>query len=91
MDRLSLLAGLKLDDAEQSQMMTDIHSLCQMVDPIKQVDTKGVEPLISLVSRKNAFEPRDLATDSVAEAMPNEDLLSLGHRVQDYMYIVRKN
>ncbi|KAJ3333474.1 hypothetical protein HDU76_007688 [Blyttiomyces sp. JEL0837] len=49
-ERLSRLAGLKIpsSSSEAARLVSDINSLCEMVDPIHQLDTTGVKPFVSM-------------------------------------------
>ncbi|KND04687.1 aspartyl/glutamyl-tRNA(Asn/Gln) amidotransferase, C subunit [Spizellomyces punctatus DAOM BR117] len=51
---LARLAGLNIKPDDLEKYTHDINDLCAMVDPIRSVDTQGVEPLVSLVRDYNA-------------------------------------
>ncbi|TPX67274.1 hypothetical protein SpCBS45565_g03940 [Spizellomyces sp. 'palustris'] len=51
---LARLAGLIIKPDDLEKYTHDINDLCAMVDPIRSVDTQGVEPLVSLVREYNA-------------------------------------
>lgn len=51
--KLSHLAKLKLDDKEVTELQTNLSSIMDMIDALKEVDTENVEPLTSVVDATN--------------------------------------
>jgi len=68
--RLEKLARLQLSEPERNKLSTDLQSMLDMVDKLRELDTTGVEPLIYLNDHGNVW--RD---DVVGEQLPVEQAL----------------
>ena len=51
--RLEKLARLQLSDPEREKLTSDLQSMLDMVDKLRELDTTGVEPLIYLNDQGN--------------------------------------
>lgn len=47
--KLSHLAKIKLDEKEAKDLQVKLSGIMNMIDTLKEVDTKGIEPLTSVV------------------------------------------
>ena len=68
--RLEKLARLKLSEPEREKLNTDLQSILNMVDKLRELPTDGVEPLVYMNDQGNVW--RD---DVVGEQLPVEQAL----------------
>ncbi len=70
--RLEHLSRLKLSAGERAQMIESLRSIVDMFGIISQVDTEGVEPLLSMSGVANVMrEDKTVKGISVDEALAN--------------------
>ena len=85
--RIALLARLELDESEQAAMRVQLNGFFDIVERMRAVDTRGVEPLYTPLSAIGAVELR-LREDAVTEA----DQRALSQRsapaVEDGLFLV---
>lgn len=85
--RIALLARLELDAAEQAAMRVQLNDFFAIVERMRAVDTRGVEPLYTPLSTLGAVELR-LRNDTVTET----DQRALSQRsapaVEDGLFLV---
>ena len=88
--RIASLARLRLDTAEQAEMLEQINAFfTQVVEPMRAVDTSGVEPLAHPLAVLGEL-PLRLREDAARapEARLREAALSNAAAAQDGMFIV---
>ena len=88
--RIASLARLRLDTAEQAEMLEQINAFfTQVVEPMRAVDTSGVEPLAHPLAVLGEL-PLRLREDAARapEARLREAALSNAATAQDGMFIV---
>ena len=56
-EHVALLARLKFGEAEKERFTTQLNSILEYMDQLKELDTSQVEPTFHAVSRKNVFRP----------------------------------
>ncbi|KAI8849749.1 hypothetical protein BC829DRAFT_391089 [Chytridium lagenaria] len=68
-ERLAELAGLRVQQEEAGKLTQDINDLCAMVEPIQDIDTTGIKPLVSITHRYHPLVAMrdDIARESVTD------------------------
>jgi aspartyl-tRNA(Asn)/glutamyl-tRNA(Gln) amidotransferase subunit C len=75
-EKVALLARLRLSDEEAQTMTAELGKIVAFVDQLAEVDTDGVEPMAHAIELGNVF--RD---DHVAPSLPREEaLVNAPHR-----------
>ena len=87
--RIALLARLELSDGESSSMLDQLNSFFHIVDRMKAVDTRGVEPLSTPLSAVTSFTLR-LRDDAVTEGDAREAIQRSAPAVEDGLFLVPK-
>ncbi|KAI8585225.1 hypothetical protein BDZ88DRAFT_36220 [Geranomyces variabilis] len=89
---LARLAGLSLAEPAIPTHVADINALCALVEPIRDVDTRGVETLVSLLRDVNAGTSmrEDVYTGGEEGEVRSRALLKCAQRVDGPYYIVEK-
>ena len=76
-EKVALLARLKLNDAELDRMTQQLGSILGYVERLGEVDTSGVEPMAHAVERTNVFrddvETPMLPVDAALANAPKTD------------------
>ena len=72
LDKIAHLARLEINESDRDKMLADMNNMVAFVEKLKEVDTKGVEPLTSMTHEMNAM--RD---DVVKELLTKEEALKL--------------
>ena len=63
-DHVALLARLKFSESEKERFTTQLNSILEYMDKLKELDTSRVEPTFHAVAQKNVFrEDRVLPSD----------------------------
>ena len=70
-EHVALLARLKFSEREKERFTTQLNSILEYMDKLKELDTSQVEPTFHAVSRKNVFRE-----DAVLPSAPQERALS---------------
>ena len=81
--RVSLLARLKLDDNELDTMTNQLGQIVGYVDKLSELDTDGVEPMAHALDLTNA-----LVEDEPHESLPREKALQNAPRSDDECFRV---
>jgi len=68
--RLAKLSKLRITEEEVSQIQSDLTKILGMVDQLRSVDTRGVEPLVHAIELSDV-----LAVDQVDTSLPREEVL----------------
>jgi aspartyl-tRNA(Asn)/glutamyl-tRNA(Gln) amidotransferase subunit C len=77
-DKVALLARLRLTEDELSRMTADLAQIVAYVDQLAEVDTHGIEPMAHAIELANVFRH-----DVVAESLsPDEALANAPHHDQ---------
>jgi len=82
-DRLAKLSKLSFKNGEKEAIKQDLQNMLNFIEQINEVDTEGVEPLIYITKRKNAFradEPKQLTTKE-------EVLLNAPKKTEDFFLV----
>lgn len=85
MTNTELLAKLALTDEEREKSRQEIEKILGYVDKLNELDTEGVEPLISLFPVENVFRE-----DKVVNGDMRDELVDLAPRKKDGQYLVPK-
>ena len=82
-EKISLLARLRLTDAELEEMTTQLGEIVQYVEQLGELDTRGVKPMAHGVELFNVFAP-----DTLGESLPREQALANAPKRDDECYRV---
>lgn len=82
-EKVALLARLRLTDAELGTMTEQLTQIVGYVDQLAEVDTEGVEPMAHAVEVTNVF-----ADDVVQPSLPREAALANAPRQNGRGYLV---
>jgi aspartyl-tRNA(Asn)/glutamyl-tRNA(Gln) amidotransferase subunit C len=82
-EKVALLARLKLAPAELDRMTEQIGKIVEFVDQLSELDTEGVQPLAHPLDVVNV-----LADDVVAESLPREKALANAPHQDGECYLV---
>ncbi|MCA9101590.1 MAG: Asp-tRNA(Asn)/Glu-tRNA(Gln) amidotransferase subunit GatC [Pirellulales bacterium] len=82
-EKVSLLARLRLSEAELDQMTRQLGTIVEYVELIAEVDTTGVEPMAHVADVANVF--RD---DEVRPSLPRDEALRGAPNHDDECYRV---
>jgi aspartyl-tRNA(Asn)/glutamyl-tRNA(Gln) amidotransferase subunit C len=82
-EKVALLARLRLTDDELERMTGQLGGIVGYVDLLGEVDTEGVEPMAHAVELANVF-----ADDRVEPCLPREQALANAPRHNDRGYLV---
>ena len=85
MANTELLAKLALTDEEREKSRQEMEKILGYVDKLNELDTEGVEPLISLFPVENVFRE-----DKVVNGDMRDELVDLAPRKKDGQYLVPK-
>ena len=82
-EKVSLLARLKLTDAELSTMTRQLDQVLQYVQQFEELDTTGVQPMAHTADLANVF-----ADDVLRPSLPREAALANSPKRDDQCYLV---
>lgn len=82
-EKVALLARLKLTEAELSKMTDELAQIVGYVDQLAEVNTDGIQPMAHAVETANVF--RD---DAVAASLPRIKALANAPHHDDRGYLV---
>jgi aspartyl-tRNA(Asn)/glutamyl-tRNA(Gln) amidotransferase subunit C len=82
-EKVALLARLRLSEPELETMTGQLAQIVGYVDQLAEVDTEGVEPMAHAVEMANVF-----AEDRVDPSLPREAALANAPRHNDRGYLV---
>jgi aspartyl-tRNA(Asn)/glutamyl-tRNA(Gln) amidotransferase subunit C len=82
-EKVALLARLRLSDAELETMTGQLTQIVGYVDQLAEVDTEGVEPMAHAVEVSNVF-----VEDRVEPSLPRVAALANAPRHNDRGYLV---
>lgn len=82
-EKVALLARLRLSDAELDTMTGQLGQIVGYVDLLAEVDTEGVEPMAHAVEVTNVF-----AVDEVRPSLPRDEALANAPRHNGRGYLV---
>ena len=85
MANTELLAKLALTDEEREKSRQEMEKILGYVDKLNELDTEGVEPLISLFPVEYVFRE-----DKVVNGDMRDELVDLAPRKKDGQYLVPK-
>ncbi len=81
--RLAELAKLEFDEKQQQEIAKDLGRMLDFVDKLKELDTKGVEPLIYMSDEVNVLRDDEAKT----EITRDEALSNAPKRDSDYFKV----
>lgn len=82
-ERVSLLARLKLSPDEGQRMTTQLTAIVGYIDQLSQLDTENVEPMAHAVPLANVF-----AEDIVQSSLPRASALASAPKHDEECYLV---
>ena len=82
-EKVAILARLRLSDPELETMTGQLAHIVGYVDQLAEVDTEGVEPMAHAVEQTNVF-----VEDRVEPSLPREQALANAPRHNDRGYLV---
>lgn len=82
-EKVALLARLRLSDAEAEKMTAELGKIVAFVDQLAEVNTDGVEPMAHAMELRNVF--RD---DQVTESLPRDKALANAPHHDERGYLV---
>ena len=82
-EKVSLLARLKLTAAELERMTEQLGQIVGYVEQLNELDTEEVEPMAHAVEVTNVFRP-----DAIAESLPREAALANAPKADGECYLV---
>jgi aspartyl-tRNA(Asn)/glutamyl-tRNA(Gln) amidotransferase subunit C len=85
--RIAELARLELDAAERAAALTQLNGFFEIVERMRAVDTRGVEPLYTPLAAVRPVQLR-LREDAVTEADTRQANQRSAPAVQDGLYLV---
>jgi aspartyl-tRNA(Asn)/glutamyl-tRNA(Gln) amidotransferase subunit C len=88
-NRIAHLARLELSSAEQAQMLEQLNGFFGIVEQMRAVDTRGIEPLYTPLSALHAVELR-LRDDVVSESNEREANQKSAPAVENGLFLVPK-
>ncbi|MCS6973979.1 MAG: Asp-tRNA(Asn)/Glu-tRNA(Gln) amidotransferase subunit GatC [Cyclobacteriaceae bacterium] len=83
--KLAHLARLELADAEVAQLKHDLSCILSWVEKLREVDTDGIEPLISPVEQTSVMRP-----DEPGSHLPREKVLRNAPLTEEPFILVPK-
>ena len=87
--RIAHLARLELSSADEARMLEQLNGFFGIVEQMRAVDTRGVEPLYTPLSAVHAAALR-LRDDAVTEADAREANQKSAPAVEDGLFLVPK-
>ncbi|TWU07285.1 Aspartyl/glutamyl-tRNA(Asn/Gln) amidotransferase subunit C [Symmachiella macrocystis] len=69
--RVAVLARLKLSDAELDSLTSELAQILGHMDQLNELDTEDVEPMVHAIELKNVFR-----TDEIRESLPRDEALA---------------
>jgi aspartyl-tRNA(Asn)/glutamyl-tRNA(Gln) amidotransferase subunit C len=82
-EKVSLLARLKLSEQELGTMTSQLTAIVDYVEQLKELNTSGVEPMAHAVELRNVF-----ADDALRPSLPREAALANAPKKDDEYYRV---
>jgi aspartyl-tRNA(Asn)/glutamyl-tRNA(Gln) amidotransferase subunit C len=82
-EKVSLLARLKLTDAELDRMTAQLGQVVDYVHQLAELDTEEVEPMAHAVELTNVFRP-----DEVRPSLPRAEALANAPKRDEECYLV---
>lgn len=76
--RVAKTARIKLEEAEVQRLAEDLSQMLGRFEPLRNLDTEGVEPTIHAAPLRNV-----LREDQVRPSLPREQVLQNAPEVQD--------
>ena len=83
--RLARLARIAIDDEESAAVLERLNAVLGLVDQMRAVDTRGIEPMSHAVDVAQRLRP-----DEVREQDRREPYQSVAPAVEDGLYLVPK-
>ena len=88
--RIARLAQLELDDAQAERTLEKLNGIFSLVEQMRAVDTKGVEPLNHPIAAIKDDIALRLREDKVTEPNRRDDYQQVAPATQDGLYLVPK-
>ena len=78
-------ARIGLSEAQLAALLPQLNAMLGSLDALSEVDTQGVEPLVSVLPLQNVMRP-----DEVRQSFSRADLLANAPRSTDEAFVVPK-
>jgi len=82
-DKLAKLSKLEFNEEEKGEIMEDLQNMLNFIEQVKEVDTKGVEPLIHINETSNNFR-EDIGKHLITK---KEALLNAPEKNEDFFLV----
>jgi aspartyl-tRNA(Asn)/glutamyl-tRNA(Gln) amidotransferase subunit C len=82
-EKVALLARLRLSNDEAQTMTAELGKIVDFVDQLAEANTEGVEPLAHAIELRNVFR-----ADAVAASLPRDEALANAPHHDDRGYLV---
>ena len=83
--RLARLARIAIDDEQSAAVLERLNAVLGLVDQMRAVDTRGIEPMSHAVNVAQRLRP-----DEVRQVGPREAYQSVAPAIEDGLYLVPK-
>jgi aspartyl-tRNA(Asn)/glutamyl-tRNA(Gln) amidotransferase subunit C len=80
---LAHLARLQLDESREQKLLSDLNSILEWVDKLRELDTSNIEPLVHLSEETNVLRA-DVANNELSH---EEGLKNAPKRDSDYFRV----
>jgi aspartyl-tRNA(Asn)/glutamyl-tRNA(Gln) amidotransferase subunit C len=84
-DKIAHLARLELTGVEKQDMIKDMNKILGFMDKLNEVNTSGIEPLVYMTDKTNAFRE-----DVVKQEITHEEALMNAPKHDEDYFLVSK-
>lgn len=84
-NKLASLSKLEFDEAEKTELITDLQNMLIFVNKLQSLDTKNVDPLLYITDNKNI-----LRSDKIDSAITRNQALQNAHLKDEQFFKVPK-
>jgi len=84
-NKLASLSKLEFDEAEKTELITDLQHMLIFVNKLQSLDTKNVDPLLYITDNKNI-----LRSDKIDSAITRNQALQNAHLKDEQFFKVPK-
>ena len=81
--RVAVLARLKLSESELDSLTADLGKILEHIDQLKELQTEDVEPMVHAIEFENVFR-----ADEIRESLPREAALSNAPKTDGRCFLV---
>ena len=83
--KVGKLAKIKIEQSEEKKLIQELNNILDWVDELKQVDTKGIEPMLSVFN-----ESMKMREDKVEQNFSSELITKNSPEKQSGFFVVPK-